>query len=129
MSGQTVNHREVIAGLSTVTNKPEYLKSTNGFLDVAVTVSPAELPGVVVSGQQTVTGTAQPLPATALTQGVILTAISTNLVSIFVGGPGVTPTTGDELTPGSKDGVAVNDTSDIFIVCVSGSPVVSWIGS
>lgn len=131
MSGQTVNHREVIAGLSTITSTPEYLRSTNGFLDVNVeaTIAAPTLATTLVNGQQTVTTSAVALPSGALTQGVVLGSLSTNTASIFVGATGVTTSTGYELQPGASVGMAVDNTNKIFVRCASTSPVVTWVGS
>lgn len=131
MPSQTPNHREVLAAQSTVTNAPEYLKSTAGRLLVLATISvgPAELPTSLVNGQQTVTTSPVALPVGVLTQGAVLESLSTNTVSIFVGGSGVTTSTGIELLPGGMLGVAIADTSDIYVVCASTSPVVTWLGS
>lgn len=129
MSGQTVNHREAIAGQSTVSGAPEYLKSTNGYLLTTVSVGPPTLPTALVNNQQTVTTSAVALTSGALTEGVILESLSTNTVSIFVGGAGVTTSTGIELQPGASLGVAIDDVSKIYVRCASGSPVVTWLGS
>lgn len=128
---QTPNHREILAAQSTITNAPEYLKSTSGRLLVLATVSvgPAELPTTLVNGQQTVTTSPVALPLGVLTQGVILESLSTNTVSIFVGGAGVTTGTGIELLPGGMLGVAIADTSDIYVICGSTSPIITWLGS
>lgn len=128
MPSQTPNHREIIAAQSTLTGKPEYLKSTNGFLISIVSVGPT-LPTALVNNQQTVTTSAVALPAGALTEGVILESLSTNTASIFVGGVGVTTSTGIELLPGGMLGVAISDTGTIYVICASASPVITWLGS
>lgn len=87
------------------------------------------LPTALVNNQQTVTNSAVALPSGALTQGVVLESLSTNTVSIFIGGSGVTTSTGVELAPGGMFGVAVSNTNKIFVICASGSPVLTWLGS
>lgn len=91
--------------------------------------STPSLPTTVINGHQTATGTATALATGALTQGVIFEGLSTNTVSIFVGGPSVTTSTGIELQPGAALSAAVADVSDLYIVCASSSPVITWLGS
>lgn len=98
-------------------------------VNATVSVSPVELPSTLVNGQQTVTTSAVALSTGSLTQGVVLESLSTNTVSIFVGGAGVTTGTGIELAPGGMLGVAVNNTNLIYVICGSTSPIVTWLGS
>lgn len=87
------------------------------------------LPTALVNNQQTVTGSAVALPSGTLTTGVVLEALSTNAVSVFVGGSGVTTGTGIELPAGAAVSIPVSNTNKIYVICASGSPVVTWIGS
>lgn len=131
MTNITPNHREVLAAKSTITGNSEYLKSTDGFLDVNVeaTIAAPTLPSALVNGRQTVTTSAVALPSGALTQGVILESLSTNTASIFIGGVGVTTSTGIELQPGGMVGVAVSNVNSIYVICASTSPVITYLGS
>lgn len=101
-------------------------KTTGAILTSA---SSAILPTTLRNSQQTVTTSAVALSAGALSEGVVLESLSTNTVSIFVGGTGVTTSTGYELTPGSSIGVSISNTNKIFVICASSSPVVTWLGS
>lgn len=87
------------------------------------------LPTGPTNGQQTVTTSAVALPTVTLTQGVILTARSTNTVSIFIGVSGVTTSTGVELQPGASISAAVSNLNALYVICASSSPVISWLGS
>lgn len=101
----------------------------NGSTWVRAPSSGSILPSTLVNNQQTVTGTATALPSGALTVGVIFEALSTNTVSIFVGGSGVTTSTGIELQPGGALSAAVSNTNLLYVICASGSPVITWLGS
>ena len=126
-----VNHAPLLTGLALDGSGavPVAVDPATGGLVVSATISPGSLPATLVNGQQTVTTSAVALPSGALTQGVVLEALSTNTVSIFVGATGVTTSTGYELQPGASIGIAVDNTNRIFVRCTSTSPVVSWIGS
>lgn len=122
----------IMIGLSYVDEEstvPIAVNPTTGYL-LAETISGGiSLPSTLVNGQQTVTTSAVALPSNALTQGVILESLSTNTVSIFIGGSGVTTTSGTELQPGASTSVAVSNLDVIYVICASGSPVITWIGS
>lgn len=94
-----------------------------------ITATPPALPAAPKFGQQAVTGTVATLAANALVNGVIIEALSTNTVSVFVGGTGVTATTGIELLPGGSTSVAVANTSAIGVITATGSATVTFIGS
>lgn len=128
------NRNRVLLGVSEADGETPLALEINpntgrALVDAEVTVSPAELPAALVNNQQTVTASAAALPSGTLTQGVILESLSSNTVSVFVGGAGVTTSTGYELQPGASVGIAVNNTDAIYVVCATGSPVVTWIGS
>lgn len=98
--------------------------------------SGSSLPSTVVNGQQTVTGTATALPSQALTNGVLIENLSTNsggnAVSVFIGSSSVTATGstgGYELQVGATTSAAVANTNGLYVICASGSPIITWIGS
>ena len=126
---RSTNNTGGLTAQSTVTGKQEYLKSTNGALDVDVTINSPPLPSTIVYGQQTVTNVATALPNSALTQGVILESLSTNTVSIFIGDASVTASTGVELQVGAALSAAVSNLDVLYVICASSSPVISWLGS
>lgn len=123
------NRHEILYVADSVTSNATYLTATGHALDVNIIGASGSLPSMLINGQQTVSTSAAALSPGVLTQGVILGSLSTNTVSIFVGTAAVTTATGYELQPGASVGVAVADTSDIFVICASSSPVVTWLGS
>lgn len=108
--------RAGISGQSTITGKQEWLTSTNGNLNVNLSSLPAlaagtnaigtvgTTPGAVNVNQKTVNTTAVQLSASATTptNGITVQALSTNSASVFVGGSGVTTSTGFELQAGQS---------------------------
>ncbi len=126
---RTPNNESILFAQDTGTGLAVPVLSTAGELLVDATLSAPSLPSAAVNGQQTATTSAVALPSGVLTQGVVLEALSTNTVSIFVGTTGVTTGTGYELQPGAAVGIAVGNTNEIYIRCASSTPVVTWIGS
>lgn len=129
IGSQTPNQREAFAAISSITGNAEYVYSTDHALDVNVTIGPTSLPSTVVNNQQVVTTSAVALPSGTITEGFVLQALSTNSVSIFAGGAGVTTATGIEIPPGAAVSILVNNTNKVYVICASGSPVVTWLGS
>ncbi len=122
------NQREVLYAVSSITGNAEYVTSTNHVLDTDSNGG-GGLPSTAVNNQQTVTTSAVALPSGTITEGFVLQALSTNSVSVFAGGVGVTTSTGIEIPPGAAVSVLVNNTNKIYVICASSSPVVSWLGS
>jgi|SRR5882762_119134 len=134
MSGQTVNHREVIAAVSTVTGKPEYLTSTAGVLNTSGSGGGggSTTSANLYTGQVTVNTTQVQVSSSsnALTNGIIIKAPSTNAANIYVGLTGVLTTTGDIIEPGEARGYAVNNTNLLYIISVASiTDVISYSGN
>lgn len=126
------NHTPLLVGLSSGDGKtpvPVAVDPATGALLSEVVVSPAELPSTIINGQQTVTTSPMALSTNALSEGIIIEALSTNTVSVFIGGSGVSTSTGIELQPGASVSAAISNVNKLFVICASGSPVVSWLGS
>jgi hypothetical protein len=102
--------------------------NANGGLDVNL-IGSVSGTGAVVAGQQAVTGTAAALPAAALTTGVIITGLSTNTISVFIGPIGVTTSTGAEIQPGAALSVATPNLDNLYVVASTTGATVTWIGS
>lgn len=81
------------------------------------------------NNQATVGTSAAALPSNALINGVIVQALSTNTVSIYIGGSGVTTSTGFELQPGQATSIAVNNTNLIYAISGSAAQGLCFIGS
>jgi hypothetical protein len=80
------------------------------------------LPATPVCGQKAIatTGTALALGSAALSNGVVVTAASSNAGTVYIGGAGVTTGTGGAgsgypLAPGASTSFAVANLSDLFI--------------
>ncbi len=114
-------------------------KATQVQLDSAGNIpmnSANSLPTTPVNGQKTVTTSAVALPSAALTQGIVIENLSTNTgadaVSVFIGKATVTTsgsTGGYELQVGASIGYAGSNLNTLYVICASGSPVISWLGS
>lgn len=128
-ANRSTNNTGGLTAQSTITGKQEYITSTGGVLDVDVTVNTPPLPSTIVAGQQAVTATAVALPAAVLTQGVILESLSTNTISIFIGGAGVTTATGVELQAGAALSAAVNNLDVLYVVASTTGATITWLGS
>lgn len=90
-------------------------------------VGTALIKGPIV-GQTTASTTAVRLYGGTIpvTNGIFVQALSTNTVSVFVGGSDVKTTTGYELQAGQCIPFTVDDIRDLFVISVSGSPAVCW---
>jgi hypothetical protein len=87
------------------------------------------LPTSIVYGQQAVTATAAALPSGALTQGVIITGLNTNSISVFIGDASVTTSNGVELQPGAALSAAISNTNKLYVVASTTGATVTWLGS
>jgi hypothetical protein len=84
----------------------------------------------VSNGQQTVNTAATALASSPLPHGVCLEALSTNSISIFVGGSGSLSTSnGYELKPSAQLCLQVSNSNAIFVVAASTGPVITWVGN
>jgi hypothetical protein len=128
-----VNHATLLSGLASdgTVEVPIAVDRATG--EVLVSTSGGGLPTAGVNGGQIVTTSAVALPSGALTQGVVLESLSTNGVSIFVGYSNTVTTSGStmgiEVLPGGNMGAAISNTNKIYVICASGSPVLTWLGS
>jgi hypothetical protein len=113
-------------GLSAGTVIATYVAQSVNTVAVNSTVT---LPTTILSGQQAVTATAASLSANVLTRGLCVEALSTNTISVFVGGSTVTATTGIELPPGASYCSPLSNTMLLFVVASSTGASVTWSGS
>jgi len=84
-------------------------------------------PNSFASGQQAVTASASPLPSATLVNGVVLTNGSS--ATVYIGGSGVTTSTGYALAVGSSVGLGVANLSSVYIIGTASSGNLSYIGS
>ena len=83
----------------------------------------------VTSFQQVVTTAPLPLAAHTFNDGVVITALSTNTGTVFVGGAGVSTTSGYPLAPGQSISYGSTNSSLVFIVGQNTSDAVAVTGS
>ncbi len=87
------------------------------------------LPAAPVTGQQTLTTTAVALPAAALQNGLIVTALPANTGTVYVGAAGVTSSSGYPLTAGQSISFAVANASGISIIGTNATDKVAFAGN
>ncbi|MCI4680166.1 hypothetical protein K9U39_10920 [Rhodoblastus acidophilus] len=89
----------------------------------------AQTANPIVSGVQSCSASAAPLPGGALTNGVVLTADPSNSGKIYIGGPGVTAATGYPLTPGASISYGSTSLSMIYLVCANAVDTLHFTGN
>lgn len=101
------------------------IQDNGGSLTVDGTVGSAS--GAINVGQKAVSTAAVQISAssTVPTNGVIIGALSTNAASIFIGGSGVTTTTGAEITAGSSLPFTCN-LNTLYIISASSTTDKIW---
>ena len=77
------------------------------------------LGGALYSGQITASATGQNLPSQTLSNGVIVTNLTSN--PLYIGGSGVTTSTGFQLAVNNSVNLAVNNSSLVNFVSASGT--------
>lgn len=126
------NRQPLLNGLSVLDGKTEIpvaVDPATGALIVEISSGGATLPATVVAGQKAVTGTAAALPSGALVNGVIVTGLSTNTISVFIGPAGVTTSTGAEIQSGAALSAAVSNLDGLYVVASTTGATVTWLGS
>jgi hypothetical protein len=83
----------------------------------------------VTSGQLAVTATAQALASSAVIKNVCVKALQANAITVYVGGSGVTDSTGLELTAGQAVCLPVNNIDDLYAIASATGASVSWIAT
>lgn len=81
--------------------------------------------GTFTTNQQAVTATAANL-GTAASRAVCVLALSTNTIPVYVGGAGVTTSTGLPLVPGQSTCQPVSNTNLVFVVASTTGAGVAW---
>jgi hypothetical protein len=92
-------------------------------------VLPAQ-PASLFSGQKTSTGTAVAISTSqAISNGVIVQALSSNTQSVYVGPAGITSSTGFELQAGQATSMGVNNLNLVFVIATHSGDGVCFVGS
>lgn len=86
-------------------------------------------PATVYTAQQTATSSAVALAAQSLSNGVVLTNLSTSTNDLYVGPSGVTSGTGYKLIPGQSISFGVTNTNAIYVIAPTGSPILNIAGN
>lgn len=84
--------------------------------------------GAVLSGQQSVTGSAVAL-ATNAAKAACVKALVSNVINVFVGPSAITTSTGYLLAPGESACLPVTNTNLLFVIASTTGASVSWLGS
>lgn len=88
----------------------------------------AQAVGVVLSGQQAVTGTAAVV--TGMTYGTAcVKALKGNSINVYLGGAGVTDSTGMELAPGDAYCALAANPGTFYVIASTTGASISWIVS
>lgn len=84
----------------------------------------------VYTGQQTAGTAATALTgtSTALVNGIIVKALTTNTATLYVGAAGVSSSTGFPLSPGESTSIAVSNLNLVYVIG-NNTDKVSWIGN
>jgi len=98
---------------------------TNG---VALNVS-GVTGNAITSNQQTATSTATALPSATYTNGIVITASSSNTGKVCVGGSGVTTSTGYCLAAGTSISYGVNNSNLAYIIDSTAGDIVYVTGN
>jgi hypothetical protein len=83
----------------------------------------------ISSGAQACSTTATALPGGALTNGLVLTADSSNAGKIYVGGSSVTTATGYPLAAGQSISYGSTSPSMIFMICQNTTDTLHFTGN
>jgi hypothetical protein len=84
--------------------------------------------GAVLSGQQSVTGSAVAL-ATNTTKSICVKALVSNTINVFAGPSGITTSTGYLLAPGESFCAPLTNTNLLFVIASTTGASVSWIAT
>jgi hypothetical protein len=82
--------------------------------------------GSFSSGQQSVTASAVALSPIAASRNVLLCALSTNTISIFIGSSGLTTSNGLEIPPGQCRGFYLGNTDLVYVIASTTGATISW---
>ena len=92
-------------------------------------VGPTGTGSTVFSGQQSCTTSAVALPSQGLANGIVVTALSSNSSTVYVGGASVTTSTGYPLAAGQSISYALANVSSIYVICSAASGGVAFTGN
>lgn len=129
------NRTPLLMGLSSGDGKtpvPIAVDPATGNLFITGSISVGGTNANLYTGQVTVNTTQVQVSSVshALSNGIIIKALSTNAAAIYIGLTGVTNTTGDILEPGDTRGYAVSNANLLYIISTaSTTDKVSYSGN
>jgi len=81
----------------------------------------------IYNGTKTVpTGTAETIATTQATSGVIIKALSTNTVAVYIGNASLTVANGFELMAGESLALDIDDIASVYVISGSASQVIRY---
>jgi hypothetical protein len=86
-------------------------------------------PAAVLTNQVAVTATAAAIGSGALSNGVVITALSTNALTVYVGPAGVTTANGYPLLPGQSISFGVTNLNAVFCIASSTGSSLAYAGN
>ena len=90
-------------------------------------VTVVALPTIFNGSKTVATGTATAIATTQAIHSVTVKALSTNTVAVYVGGTGVTTSTGFELLAGESISLDIDNLADVFVISTVASQEIRWI--
>jgi hypothetical protein len=90
---------------------------------------PQPTTAAVASAQQTCTTSAVQLPNQAYTNGFVATALTTNTGTVYIGGSGVTTSTGYPLKPGQSIAYNAANSNQAYLICDGNSDKITITGN
>lgn len=85
--------------------------------------------GSVTSGQLSATTTAQALSSSAVIKNVCVKALAANAINVYIGGSGVTTSTGMELAANQAVCMPVSNVASVYVIASTTGAGVSWIAT
>ncbi len=98
-----------------------------GVSSLGLAVDPQPLTVIYNNTHTVPTVTADAIATTQIVHSVTVKSLSTNTVAVYLGGIGVTITTGFELLPGESISLDISDLATIFCISGSATQVIRYI--
>ncbi|MBZ5529729.1 MAG: hypothetical protein LAN71_17770 [Acidobacteriia bacterium] len=99
-----------------------------GYVEVKAGVIDINALTTIYNNTKTVpTGTAEAIAGSQVIHSVTVKALSTNTVAVYIGGTGVTTTTGFELLAGESISLDISNLATVFCISGSASQIIRFI--
>lgn len=123
--GNLVLNGDIQIGAVEIKNSTDDTRATVGSLGLHV--DPQPLTAIFNNTKTVPTGTAEAIATTQAVHSVTIKALSTNTVAVYIGGTGVTTTTGFELLAGESISLDVSNLATVFCISGSAAQVIRYI--